>query len=104
MFITTDVHFAGTVKVEKDFNKDKEKLIYYEMASGPLSTNTRNTTNPVDPTLNARYLYNESALFNFGHIKITDPKNDGVKHLLYEVVDSNGRIRPGSSLDLVPTN
>jgi len=49
------------------------------------------------------YLYNESVLFNFGYIKITDPKNDGVKHLLYEV-DSDGRDRPGSSLDIVPIN
>lgn len=102
VFVTTDVHFAGTVKVEKDFNKDNDKLVIYEMASGPLSTNTQNTTNAVDPTINAKYLYNENAIFNFGHVNITSTKNDGVKHLLYEVIDSNGRIRPNSSLDLTP--
>ncbi len=104
IFITTDVHFAGTVKVEKDFNNDTDRLVFYEMASGPLSTNTRNTPNPVDPTLNAKSLYSESALFNFGHINITATKSDNSKHLLYDVIDSNGRLRPGSSLDIAPMN
>ena len=74
------------------------------MANGPLSTNTRSTPNAVDPTLNAKSLYSESALFNFGHINITATKSDNVKHLLYDVIDSNGRLRPGSSLDIAPMN
>jgi alkaline phosphatase D len=104
VFITTDVHFAATVKVEKDFNNDTDRLVFYEMANGPLSTNTRSTPNAVDPTLNAKSLYSESALFNFGHLNITATKSDNVRHLLYDVIDSNGRLRPGSSLDIVPMN
>ena len=102
IFITTDVHFAGTVRVENDFNGDEDKLIFYEMANGPLSTNTRGTTNPVDPTINATYLYNETALFNFGHIQLKENPDDKKTHFKYEVIDSNGRIRPNSLEDLAP--
>jgi alkaline phosphatase D len=102
VFIATDVHFAGTVKVNQDFDGDGDNLTFYEMVNGPLSTFTQNSTNPVDPTINANYLYNESAIFNFGYLKIQQDKQDHVAHLLYEVVDSNNRFRPGSQLDLVP--
>jgi len=104
IFITTDVHFAGTVKVEQDFNNDTDKLIFYEMANGPLSTNTRDKPNPVDPTINAKYLYSENAMFDFGHLKIKENPMDKKMHLVYEVIDSNGRIRPNSSLDLPPVS
>jgi alkaline phosphatase D len=103
IFITTDVHFAGTVKVEQDFDGDGDKLIFYEMANGPLSTGTRDIPNAVDPTIRATYLYSENAIFNFGHLKLTE-KADKKIHLIYQVIDSNGRIRPGSLLDLLPMN
>ncbi len=102
IFITTDVHFAGTVRVENDFNNDTDKLIFYEMANGPLSTNTRDKPNPVDPTINATYLYNETALFDFGHIELKEKPHGQKNHLVYEVIDSNGRIRPNSSFDSPP--
>lgn len=102
IFITTDVHFAGTVKVEQDFDGDGDKLILYEMATGPLSTGTRDAPNAVDPTIKAVYLYSENAIFNFGHLKLAEKAIDKKTHLIYEVIDSNGRIRPGSSLDLSP--
>ena len=102
VFITTDVHFAGTVKVEQSFDNNRDKLVFYEMANGPLSTNTRDVPNAVDPTIAARYLYSENALFNFGHLKLSENPVDKKIHLRYEVIDSNGRIRPGSSLDLPP--
>ena len=102
VFIATDVHFAGTVKVTQDFDGDGDTLTFYEMVNGPLNTFTQDRTNPVDPTINANYLYNESAIFNFGYIKIQQDKHDQHTHLLYEVVDSNNRFRPGSQLDLVP--
>jgi len=94
-FITTDVHFAGTVKVVQDFNGDGDLFTFYEMADGPLSTYTRNSTNAVDLTLNGKYLYNESGIFNFGKIKINQEK-DGKSTLEYKVIDSNGRVRPNS--------
>lgn len=102
IFITTDVHFAGTIKVEQNFDKDRDKLVFYEMANGPLSTNTRDIPNAVDPIIAAKYLYSENALFNFGHLKLTENPTDKKVHLIYEVVDSNGQIRPGSTLDLPP--
>lgn len=102
IFLTTDVHFAGTVKVENDFNSDGDKLIFYEMASGPLSANNRPTTNPVDPTISARYLYNETAIFNFGHIKLIEDRDDNKTHFIYQVIDSSGRIRPNSVEDISP--
>ena len=62
----------------------------------------RDTTNPVDPTINAKYLYNESATFNFGNFKIEKDENDNKAHFLYNVIDTNGRIRPHSDLNIVP--
>ena len=100
VFITTDVHFAGTVKVVQDFNGDGDLFTFYEMADGPLSTYTRNSTNAVDLTLNGKYLYNESGIFNFGKIKINQEK-DGKSTLEYKVIDSNGRVRPNSVLKLM---
>lgn len=100
VFLTTDVHFAGTVHAIQDFDGDGDLLQFYEMASGPLSTYTRNTTNAVDPTINAKYLYNESAMFNFGHINITntiDESGDNKSILTYKVMDESGRLRPYST-------
>lgn len=69
VFIATDVHFAGTVNVTQDFDGDGDALTFYEMVNGPLNTFTQNSTNPVDPIINTNYLYNESAIFNFGYLK-----------------------------------
>jgi alkaline phosphatase D len=102
VFITTDVHFAGTVNVTQDFDGDGDTYTFYELINGPLTTSTRDTTNPVDPTINAKYLYNESATFNFGNFKIEKDENDNKTHFLYSVIDTNGRIRPLSDLNIVP--
>lgn len=102
VFIATDVHFAGTVRVDQDFDKDGDVYTFYELINGPLSTYSRDKTNPVDPTINARYLFNESAIFNFGDFKIQEDGKDKKPHLLYSVIDTNGRIRPQSNLDIAP--
>jgi alkaline phosphatase D len=102
VFIATDVHFAGTVKVTQDFDNDGDTFTFHEMVNGPLNTFTQNYTNPVDPTLNANYLYNESAIFNFGHLRIQQHEQDQKTHLFYEVIDTDSRFRPKSQLDLVP--
>src|SRR5919205_1153511 len=81
IFIATDVHFAANVKVVEDPNHDGNKLLFYELTNGPLSTFAKNTTNPLDLTLHANYLYNESAIFNFGHVIIN--KTGGNTHFTY---------------------
>lgn len=98
IFLATDVHFAANVKVDEDPNHDGNRLLFYELANGPLSTFAKNTTNPLDPTLHANYLYNESAIFNFGYVIIN--KTSGNTHFIYHVVDTDGRIRPKSDLDI----
>ena len=49
------------------------------------------------------HIYTESALFNFGHIKIEKEKEkDGKYHFIYNIIDSNNRIRPNSTINLIP--
>ena len=71
------------------------------MTNGPLSVYTIDKPYPLDPTINATYLYSETVLFNFGHIKIEKVK-DGKYHFIYNVIDSNNRIRPNSTINLIP--
>jgi hypothetical protein len=56
----------------------------------------------IDPTINATFLYKETGIFNFNHIRIQTSSDDGEAHLISEVRDDNGILRPGSYLDLVP--
>jgi alkaline phosphatase D len=101
IFLTTDVHYAATVKVSQDFDRDGDLFTFYEMTNGPLSVYTIDKPYPLDPTINATYIYTESALFNFGHIKIEKEK-DGKYHFIYNIIDSNNRIRPNSTINLIP--
>jgi alkaline phosphatase D len=101
IFLTTDVHYASTVKVSQDFDRDGDIFTFYEMTNGPLSAYTSDKPYPLDPTINATYIYSESALFNFGHVKIEKEK-DGKYHFIYDVIDSNNRIRPNSTINLIP--
>jgi hypothetical protein len=43
------------------------------------------------PTINASYLYNESKIFNFGHVML---QKDLEGSLIYEVRDQVGLLRP----------
>lgn len=103
IFVSTDVHLPAIIQIGEDPNRDGDQLILYELISGPLSTNTRDETNKLDPTINARYYHNytETALFNFGVVRV-EKGNDNKMHLLYDIVDSNGRTRPNSHLDVTP--
>jgi alkaline phosphatase D len=101
IFLTTDVHYAATVKVSQDFDRDGDLFTFYEMTNGPLSVYTIDKPYPLDPTINATYIYTESALFNFGHIKIEKEK-DGKYHFIYNIIDSNNRMRPNSTINLNP--
>jgi hypothetical protein len=44
------------------------------MTNGPLSVYANDKPYPLDPTINATYLYSETVFFNFGHIKIEKEK------------------------------
>ena len=99
--VATDVHFPTNILVEDDPNHDGHKLIYYELVNGPLSAIPLKA-NPLDPTINATSIYQESKIFNFGYIKMQKEKSDDKVHLLYEVLDENGVVRPGSNWDIPP--
>ena len=99
--VATDVHFPTNILVEDDPNHDGHKLIYYELVSGPLSAIPLKA-NPLDPTINATSKYQENKIFNFGYIKLQKEKPDGKVHLIAEVLDADGLVRPGSNWDLSP--
>jgi alkaline phosphatase D len=99
--VATDVHFPINILVEDDPNHDGHKLIYHELVSGPLSAIPLKA-NPLDPTINATSKYQENQIFNFGYIKIQQEKSDGKVHLMSEVRDENGLLRPGSNWDIPP--
>jgi alkaline phosphatase D len=99
--VTTDVHFPTNILVEDDPNHDGDKLIYYELVSGPISAISLKAS-PPDPTINATAKYQESKIFNFGHIKIQKEKSDGKVHLISEIRDEDGLLRPGSNWDIPP--
>ena len=103
VFITTDVHFPANVIVNQDPNNDGDRIILYEIVCGPFAAITYPTTIPIDPTINATYLYHENKIFNFGYLKVQkDETDDGKVHLISEIRDQDGLLRPGSHLDLRP--
>lgn len=102
IFVTTDVHFPANVVLNQDFNKDGHKLVLYELVSGPLTAGPSDKPEPLDPTVNATYLYSESKLFNFGYYKIQKNLSDGKSHFIAEIRGIDGLTRPGSNLDLTP--
>lgn len=102
IFVVTDVHFAANILVNHDFNGDGKNFTYYELVSGPLSAFPAQPSH-LDPTVNTIYLYKEGPLFNFGYYKIEhEGKEEGRPHLISEIIDINGLVRPGSRLDLTP--
>jgi alkaline phosphatase D len=101
VFVVTDVHFPANIVVKKDFNGDGDELIFYELTSGPLSARPFDA-GKLDPTINATFLYNESKIFNFAHVRIYQDTKDNNVHLVSKVIDENGIVRPNSSLDLLP--
>ena len=103
VFITTDVHFPANIIVDEDPNNDGDRIILYEIVSGPFAAITYPTTIPIDPTINATYIYHENKIFNFGYLKVQKQENDdGKVHFISEIRDQDGLLRPGSYLDLRP--
>jgi alkaline phosphatase D len=103
IFITTDVHFPANIIVDQDPNNDGDRIILYEIVCGPFAAITYPTMIPIDPTINATYIYHENKIFNFGYLKVQEHENDeGKAHLISEIRDQDGLLRPGSHLDLRP--
>ena len=108
VFITTDVHFPALIRYNFDVNNDGNTTEIHEFVSGPLSAFRLGVPFPMlDETFNPTLLYGEGNIFNFGHIRIEDRRdNDGDEngkpHLIADIRDENGIVRPGSTLDLIP--
>lgn len=121
VFITTDVHFPAFIKYDFDLNDDGNMTEVYELISGPLSA-FRTTSladamrlglpfPKIDGTFNPSLLYGEGDIFNFGYVRIEDGRGEdrdnnnnssGKPHLIAEIRDEKGIVRPGSTLDLIP--
>jgi alkaline phosphatase D len=116
VFVTTDVHFPAFIKYNFDLNNDGNTTEVYELISGPLSAlRTMSLADAsrlglpfpkLDGTFDPSILYEEGNIFNFGHVRIEDGReednNNGKPHLIAEIRDENGIARPGSMLDLIP--
>jgi alkaline phosphatase D len=101
VFVTTDVHFPANIKVDEDFNGDGDKLKFHELVNGPLSAIPLGVGTRADPTINEILKYNESKIFNFGHITIQHHNpTTGKVSLSTEIIDNNGLIRPNSNITL----
>ena len=103
VFITTDVHFAATLRYAVDADGDGDMLYFHEFVTGPLSAISvpPQSQDELDPTLNPTLLYAEGELFNFGFVRVQEQK-DGRVHLFADVRGEDARIRPGSEVDLAP--
>jgi alkaline phosphatase D len=103
VFITTDVHFPALIRYNFDLNNDGNMTEIHEFVSGPLSAIRLGVPFPIlDETFNPSLLYGEGNIFNFGYIRIEDGSDNGQPHLIADIRDENGIVRPGSSLDLIP--
>jgi alkaline phosphatase D len=103
VFITTDVHFPAFIRYNFDLNNDGNMTEIHEFVSGPLSAIRLGVPFPIlDETFNPSLLYGEGNIFNFGYIRIEDGSDNGQPHLIADIRDENGIVRPGSTLDLIP--
>jgi alkaline phosphatase D len=99
IFITTDVHYPAIISVDHDFDGDGEALNFYEFTSGPLNARPIDTE-PLDPTINATYVYKDSGFFNFGYYEIKKFPNNNT-YFTSQVVTGDGLVRPDSKLEIV---
>jgi alkaline phosphatase D len=108
VFITTDVHFPAFIRYNFDLNNDGNLTDIHEFVSGPISAFRLGVPFPqLDETFNPSLLYGEGNVFNFGYIRIEDGRDNeeednGKPHLIADIRDENGIVRPGSTLDLRP--
>lgn len=100
IFIVTDTHFPANVLINQDYNADGDTLKVYEFISGPLNAGTFGP-DPIDETINAKILYNETGLFNFGFYKM-EKQDDGKVHFMSQVHTADSLVRDKSKIDLIP--
>jgi alkaline phosphatase D len=102
VFLAADVHFAAQIRYSIDPNGDGYPLIIHELIAGTLSALRRQAPAAgFDSTLHPAVWYAEGGLFNFGHVTIAR-QTDGYAHLIAQVYDDSGELRPGSTVDLKP--
>jgi alkaline phosphatase D len=108
VFVTTDVHFPAFIRYNFDLNDDGNMTEIHELVSGPISAFRLGVPFPqLDETFNPSLLYGEGNVFNFGYIRIEDGRDsekedNGKPHLIADIRDDQGIVRPGSTLDLRP--
>ena len=100
VFVTTDVHFAATIRYELDADGDEDTLVFHELVSGPLNAGM-GSLSKLDPTFQPVLLYTEGNLFNFAYVRI-QPGPDGRPWLVADIRGEDGRPRPGSLLEVAP--
>jgi alkaline phosphatase D len=100
VFLAGDVHHARELRYDGDYDGDGERLLFHEVITGPLAAD-RNVVRALDPTFGPTPLYEEGDIFNFGYVRVRVASNR-TAHLLADVRDENGAVRPGSALDLAP--
>ncbi len=101
VFVVTDVHFAAQIRYEPDLDGDGDRLVFHELISGPLSAVRTRSVPVLDSTLAPVILYGEGDIFNFGTVRIGG-EGAASPRLLTDIRDEEGRIRPGSALELRP--
>jgi phosphodiesterase/alkaline phosphatase D-like protein len=101
VFVVTDVHFAAQIRYAPDLDGDGDPLIFHELISGPLNAGRTASVSSLDPTLAPVLLYGEGNIFNYGTVRI-DAGTGGVPHVRTDIRDEQGRVRPGSSLEIRP--
>ncbi len=98
VFLTAGANWPAQIRCARDLDGDGSPLVFYELAVGPLSARPALPTG-LDATLEPELLYDEGGILNFGHAQVTHGA-DGKVHFLTEVRGEDGKMRPGSSLDL----
>ena len=99
VFVTTDVHYAQTLRYQVDADGDGDDLIFHEFVVGPLRA-WHGEPAPLDPTFGPTSLFAEGGFNTFGRLKITPTPSGRSATLRYELFDDYGRLRPGSELEL----
>jgi alkaline phosphatase D len=99
VFVTADMHFAQFIRSSRDYNGDRDPLVFHELVAGPLNSRVSKpiwldeTTKPVE-------LYGDGGFFNFGFVQVVPAK--GGARLVAEIRDGQGKLRPGSRIVLDP--
>jgi alkaline phosphatase D len=99
VLLTADQHFAQFIRSSRDYDGDRDPLVFHELVAGPLNARVSepvwldDTTNPVE-------LYGDGGFFNFGFAQVI-PAKSGARFVA-EIRDGQGKLRPGARIVLSP--